>query len=317
MINRREFLGAAAAATLAGCAASPTKEATAVIPIVDTHQHLWDLGRFRLPWLANGGPLAKNHLEQDYVDAFHGAGIAQAVYMEVDVAADQKVAEAEYVLDLCEKAGSPTKAAVIGGRPADPDFAAYLDRFKGDPRVKGVRQVLFSGGALQPDFVRGIRALGERRLRFDLCMPPKDLLDGAKLTELCPETRFVVDHCGNADPKAWMAAPPEPPQHPKDLWRSGMDALAKRPNVVCKISGIVARVPKSGWGPELLAPVVDACLEAFGPDRVVFGSDWPVCTMGAPGARWVAALRDIVRSRPESEQHRLLHANAESFYSLA
>src|SRR5476649_991322 len=108
--------------------------------------------------------------------------------MEVDVAADQKVAEAEYILGLCGSADSLTRAAVIGGRPAEDQFAAYLDRFKGNLRLKGVRQVLFSGGCLEPAFVRGIRALGERNLRFDLCMPPKDLIDGKRLVDLCPDT---------------------------------------------------------------------------------------------------------------------------------
>ncbi|HXX93657.1 MAG TPA: amidohydrolase family protein, partial [Planctomycetota bacterium] len=185
MLNRREFLGTAATVALAGCSNTGTSEASASIPIVDTHQHLWDLGRFRLPWLSERGPLARNHLPADYLEAFRGIPLDQAVYMEVDVAADQKVAEAEYILALCNRPGQPTRAAVIGGRPADDGFAAYLDRFRGKPRLKGVRQVLFTGGCLEPAFVKGIRLLGDRGLSFDLCMPPKDLPDGAKLVDLC------------------------------------------------------------------------------------------------------------------------------------
>jgi predicted TIM-barrel fold metal-dependent hydrolase len=316
-MNRREFLGAAAAVTVAGCATSGQPDDPATIPLVDTHQHLWDLRRLRLPWLVGSGPLSRNYLLEDYAEAFRGVPLAQSVYMEVDVAADQKVKEAEDVLALCERPGSPTRAAVIGGRPADDGFDAYLDRWKGDARVKGVRQVLFSGGCLEPALVRGIRLLGERSLSFDLCMPPKDLSDGAKLVDLCPDTRFVVDHCGNADPKAFMKSPPAKPEHDAEEWKRSMGALARRTNVICKISGIVARVPKPVWGPEHLAPVVNACLESFGPDRVVFGSDWPVCTLGAPAAAWVMALREIIRSRPEEEQRKLLQGNAVRFYSLA
>ena len=315
-MGRREFLAATGAAALAGCAGTPGGEG-GLIPIVDTHQHLWDLDRFRLPWLSGRGPLAKNHLPSDYLEAFRGTGVARAVYMEVDVAADQKVAEAEDVLGLCAAPPSPTRGAVIGGRPAEDGFAAYLDRFKGNPHVKGVRQVLFQGGALAPAFVRGIRLLGERGLCFDLCVPPGGLDDGVKLVDLCPGTRFVVDHCGNADPKAFMKSPLEKPSHDAAAWRRSMDALASRKNVICKISGIVARVPKPSWGPEHLAPIVDACLDAFGPDRSVFGSDWPVCTGGAPGAAWISALREIIRSRPVTDQRKVLHDTAVAFYGLA
>lgn len=315
-LDRRGFLRATAAAALAGCA-GPTAADPGEIPLVDTHQHLWDLERFRLPWLSGRGALAKSHLLGDYLDAFRGVPLAKAVYMEVDVAADQKVAEAEYIIGICEDPSAPTRGAVIGGRPADDDFAAYLDRFKGSRWVKGVRQVLFQGGALAPAFVRGVRLLGERGLSFDLCVPPADLGDGAKLVDLCPGTRFIVDHCGNADPKAFMRSPPEKPAHDADAWRRAMEELARRGNVICKISGIVARVPRPSWGPEHLAPIVDACLDAFGPDRVVFGSDWPVCTMGAPAARWVAALREIIRPRPAADQSKLLHDNAVRFYGLA
>lgn len=313
-INRRTFLGATAAA-LAGCVSTET--AAAEIPIVDTHQHLWDLGRFTLPWLKPGGPLTKNHLLSDYREAFRGVPLAQAVYMEVDVAADQKVAEAEYVLGLCEDPAVPTKGAVIGARIAEEGFAAYLDRFKGNRRLKGVRQVLFSGGTLAPGVVKNVRTLGERNLRFDLCVPPAGLDDGVKLVDLCPDTRFVVDHCGNADPKAFMSSPPSRPEHDAAAWRRSMDALAARKNVICKISGIVARAPKPSWGPEHLAPIVDACLESFGFDRVVFGSDWPVCTLGAPAADWVSALRTILHSRPAADQRKLLHDNAVRLYELA
>src|SRR5579862_2924384 len=141
-------------------------------PITDTHQHLWDLTKFDLPWLAGGGPLATNHLMSDYLREAVGLNVVRTVYMEVDVEPSQHVAEAEYVIDLCRRDDNPMVAAVIGGRPASDDFNAYVDRFKGSPYIKGVRQVLHGGPAgvcLQADFVRGVRLLGEAGLRFDLC----------------------------------------------------------------------------------------------------------------------------------------------------
>src|SRR5437762_2257554 len=154
-----------------------------MIPIVDPHQHLWDLGKFRLPWLAGGGPLAKNHLMSDYLQMTEGLNVVKTVYMEVDVDPTQHIAEAEYVLDLCERPDNPMVGAVIGGRPAEAGFADYIARFEGSPSLKGVRQVLHGdmakGYCLQAEFVRGIRLLGGQGLRFDLCLRSADLLDGA------------------------------------------------------------------------------------------------------------------------------------------
>ena len=94
-----------------------------------------------------------------------------------------------------------------------------------------------------------------------------------------------------------------------------MAALGEREHVVCKISGIIARAPE-GWSADSLAPTVNHCLDSFGPDRVVFGGDWPVCTLGAPLSKWIASLRRIIKDRPESLQRKLLHDNAERIYRL-
>ncbi len=121
----------------------------------------------------------------------------------------------------------------------------------------------------------------------------------------------MLDHCGNADPKAFR-----PPGRAAEGWKRAIERLAKRPNLICKISGIVARVKKGEWGPEDLAPIVNHCLDAFGPDRVVFASDWPVCTRGASLKEWVTALRQIITSRPMADQRKLLHENAAAFYGV-
>jgi len=159
--------------------------------------------------------------------------------------------------------------------------------------------------------------LGKRGLSFDLCMRPNELDDGVKLAELCEDTRFVVDHCGNADPNVFVpnAKSDKPLSHSPVQWKRSMEKLAGCPNTICKISGIVARAPK-GWKTELLAPVVNFCLDTFGSDRVVFGSDWPVCLLGAELQQWVAALREIVASRPKGDQLKLWSGNAVKFYSL-
>jgi len=297
-----------------------------MLPIIDTHQHLWDLNEFTLPWLDGAPTINQSYLQSDYAAATAGLNVVKAVYMEVDVAPAQQVAEARYIIEQCERDDTPTVGAVISGRPASDEFAAYITQFKGSPYIKGVRQVLHgpstpAGYCLQPTFVQSIQLLGELGMSFDLCLRAGELADAVKLVEQCPETRFVVDHCGNANPNiiAGEAADESGGArlHTRQQWLDDMQALAARPNVICKISGIVASATPGQWNAATLAPTVNHCLNAFGPDRVVFGGDWPVCTLVASYREWVTALREIIAERSEAEQRKLLHDNAERFYGLA
>jgi predicted TIM-barrel fold metal-dependent hydrolase len=295
------------------------------IAIIDCHQHLWDLTKFKLLWIKPNTLLGRSYVMQDYLAAIEGTGIKHSVYMEVDVEPSQQQAEAEHLIEICKSGKAPTIAAVISGRPAAETFRDYITPFKSSPYIKGVRQVLHGGGTpagycLQDTFIRGIRLLGELQMSFDLCLRPRELSDGAKLAEKCSDTRFIVDHCGNADPKVFFKSSDPRRQdakidHDADAWRRDMERLAANKNVICKISGIVARVPKE-WSADDLAPIVNHCLDTFGPERVVFGSDWPVCLNGAPLRDWVAALRQIIAARPATQQKALLRDNAARFYGL-
>ena len=260
-------------------------------------------------------------MTKDYLAATRGMDMVKPAYMGVDVSPKQQHAEAEHVISLSRNPRHPTTAAVISGRPASEDFRKHILTYKGTPYIKEVRQVLQvpgtpPGHCLGPVFVRSVRLLGELNMSFDLCMRPAELGDGAKLAGLCPDTRLILDYCGNADPKAFIKAPAEKPWHERESWKRDLAALARRPNVVCKISGIVVRAPNPRWTPDHLAPIVNHCLDEFGPDRVVFGSDWPVCTLTASLGDWVRALKVILRSRPVEMQRKLFHDNAQRLYGL-
>lgn len=333
-INRRQFVRQTARAAFgAGSLGALRKAALAKdgkpavrldsLPIIDTHQHLWDLTKLRLPWLNSAGHLNRSHVTKDYLEAVHGLNLQQAVYMEVAVDPPLQLAEAEYVVELCQRKDNPTCAAVIGGRPASEGFKQYIERFKGSPYIKGVRHIARDEETRQSlwakkEFIQGIRLLGEMGMSFDLCMPPSELLNAAKLVDQCPVTRFILDHCGNADPKAFRRRRRngETPRHDPEQWRRDLGELAQRKQVVCKISGIVASAPEK-WSAEDLAPIVNHCINVFGPDRVMFASDWPVCTRKATLRQWVEALWEIIRDRDESLQRKLLHDNAMQFYGLA
>lgn len=307
-LNRRQFVQSLAAVSVATTAGAVLAESPPM-PIIDTHQHLWDLKRFRLAWIKDGTPLAHNHLLADYRKATEGLNVVKTIYMEVDVDPAQQDAEADYVLDLCRQPETRMAGAVISGRPASDGFRKYISRFKDSPFIKGVRQVLHgvpAGTCLDPKYAQGVRYLGELGLSFDLCLRPEELLDGARLINRCPGTRFILDHCGNGNVQ----------ERDRSAWQRGMAEVARRKNVVCKVSGIVASARPGAWTADDLAPIVNHTLEVFGPDRVMFGGDWPVCTLTATFRQWVEALRTIVRDRKVEEQRKLFHDNAVKCYGL-
>jgi predicted TIM-barrel fold metal-dependent hydrolase len=328
MNSRRQFLSTSAAAAIAVAlnetVNASANEAAADIPIVDTHQHLWDLSQVQPPWLS-GAPkiLSQTYGLAEYAKATEGLNVVQAVYMEVDVAPEDQVKEADTLLEICRSKKGPTVAAVISGRPGQETFAPYIRRYAKDKEIKGVRQVLHAETAekamcLKPQFVASIKLLGELGLSFDLCMRAGELSDGLTLAKQCPGTRFIVDHCGNADPSVFLKnAAGDKPTHDPQKWRDDIRALADQENVICKISGIIARAPKGVAFVESLAPIVNHCLDSFGADRVVFGGDWPVCLLGGSYKDWVTTLRQIISSRPIADQKKLLHENARKFYGLS
>lgn len=310
---RRHFLQRTAAVVLAAGTPVPSRpDGPGMMPIIDTHQHLWDLSRFRLPWLKGAPTLDRSFLVEDYRRATEGLGVVASVYMEVDVEPAQQVAEADYVLDLIRRGETPMLGAVISGRPESDDFGAYLARYKDRPAIKGLRRVLHAaetprGHCLDARFIAGIRLLGRMGLSFDLCMRPQELGDAVRLVDACPDTAFILDHCGNASIRA------------KDLsdWKADTGRLAERKNVACKVSGIVASAAPGPWTADDLAPIVDHVRERFGPDRLVFGGDWPVCTLAATYRQWVEALRRIIADWPVADQKKLLHDNAIRVYRLS
>lgn len=326
--NRREAirtLAAASAGFLASACktlhpgAKPVSSAPSSL-IIDAHQHLWDLDQLHLPWLQEADPkIAKNFLPGDYQQATEGLPV-RAVYMEVAVADDQLDWEAKLVQDLIASKSSQTFAAVLSGRPAEPDFGDYLDRCMDKGTLKGIRRILHvpetpRGTCLEAEFIKGVQLLGKRDLTFDVCIRARELPDLVKLASECPDTQFVLDHCGNADPKAFQSNPASKPAHSAAEWLKSMEAIARKPNVACKISGIIEPM-SAGWAPEDLAPVVNHCLDAFGSDRVLFSSNWPVCLLGGSLRQWVDALAKITENRSAEDRAKLWAGNATRIYKL-
>ncbi len=310
LTNRREF-SAVVIGTMASLAHRNQTNSAEYSPIIDTHQHLWDLTNLRLRWIGKGSVLDRNFLPSDFAEATAGLGIAQAVYMEVAVVPEDQTKEAKWVSDLCASKSGPTRSAIISGQPDSADFSAYLDQFKGNTYIKGLRcgvqtEPAKPGKVVSEGFIKGIRELGQRNLSFDLNMGGEDLETGLALVKACPETRFIMDHCGNPDVR----------KPPSAKWLAGIRDLATKPNISAKISGIIARVHKEKPLVPQLSPFVNHVWDSFGPDRVVFGGDWPVCLNGGTYAQWVSTLREIAAKRSNTDQQKLFHDNALRVYRL-
>lgn len=289
-----------------------------MLPLVDTHQHLWDLEKLTLPWLEGLEVLNKSHLMDDYLKATAHQNVVKTVYMEVNAARTHRELEVEWVTELCQAPSNPMAGAVIAGEPQTADFKTWVNRHKNNPYIKGIRSVLHvphtpRGFCLDEKFMAGVRYLGEVGWLFDVCIRPAELNDVRRLVQKCPETLFVLDHCGNADPNIVRAKGAE--NQERTAWLDGISKLAEQPNVICKISGIVARATEP-WSAQDLAPTINHCLNAFGAERVVFGGDWPVCLLGASFEQWATALRKIIQARSQTEQKKLLSENALRIYQL-
>lgn len=296
-----------------------------LIPIVDTHQHLWDLELLRPPWLASVDDLLnRSYTAEIYDHEAQGTGIVQAVYMEVDVAIPDRPQERELISKLCIKKDTRTTAAVFSGSVDNYSFLDDLVEIGRHKSCRGIRQLLHPptvarGTLLSEQFSSGLTRLADAGLLFDICIRPRELADVIHVAKNHPNNTFVLDHCGNADPKVVSgqtgASEDVVYAHERQQWLDDMAGIGQESNVVCKISGIVARA-KSGWAARDLSPTVNHCIDCFGEDRVVFGSDWPVCVPTTPLSGWVSALREIVSDRSERLQHKLLYQNAQRIYRL-
>lgn len=274
--------------------------------IIDTHLHLVYPDRFSYPWLADAPAINKPWHAEDYVAEARGLGIEGALHMEVDVAEGDMLAETEFMLGV----DPVVIGAIAACRPEDDGFDAFLDRLAAfGPGVKGLRRVLH----VPPDelsdsrlFEANLRLLAARGLTFDLCVRTDQADIACRLADAAPQVQFVLDHCLIPDIAGGDIA----------IWKAAIDKVAARPNVAVKISGVVAYAGPD-WTVETLRPWVEHAITTFGWERVVWGSDHPVCTLTANLTRWVEAAKTLVAGASADEQAALFHANAERIYRIA
>lgn len=281
--------------------------------LIDTHLHLIDKTALNYPWLASAPALDRDYLFATYRQEAERCGISSALHMEADAAPDLMHAETEYIQKTARESGGFIKGAIVSCRPEDAGFSDDLQQQRSNGLVKGFRRVLHvmpDDFSAQPLFRNNIRQIQGSGLTFDLCVLPHQLDKAAALADVAPDMTFILDHCGIPDIKSGAL----------ESWKKGISELSKRKNVVAKISGVVAYCNADSWNVGTLRPYVEHVIDAFGWDRVVWGSDWPVCTLASPAGGglsvWVAATHALLEGCSESEKTKLLSENARRIWKL-
>ncbi|MCG8352346.1 MAG: amidohydrolase family protein [Chloroflexales bacterium] len=280
-------------------------------PLVDAHVHLWNPQSLRIPWLDDSPLLNQNYDMSDFQSHTTEIEVEAIVYVQVDVVPDQALIEVFLVREQALR--DPRIQAIVAWAPLEegPQIRSYLDRLvEIDPRIKGVRRIL-QGEAdpafcLQPHFVQGVQLLAEYDLSFDICIYHHQLAAVIELVRQCPKVRFMLDHIGKPAIKDQVFDP----------WRAQIEELAAFPNVQCKLSGLVTEADHQHWKSADLAPYVDHVLAAFGEDRVLFGSDWPVVLLASDYQRWAATLDELTAHLLPAARQKLWADNARCFYRL-
>lgn len=276
-------------------------------PIIDSHLHLWDPQRLSYPWLFD--PLDRAFLPTDFRAASAGVEIEALVFLECGAAVEQTFAEAEQVLAWARE--EPRIAAMVCNAALETGDAvrADLERLAGMDKVRGIRRIYQDepdpAYCLRPDFVAGVRALADYGLSFDLCLKHPQLQATIGLADACPNVPMVLDHIAKPGIAKGLMQP----------WADQMRELARRENVVCKLSG-VATEAAADWTPATLRPYMEVALEAFGPSRIMFGGDWPVSTLAITYPAWVALVDEVIADLSEAEQRQIYRDTARAFYRL-
>lgn len=278
---------------------------------IDSHHHLWTYDASQYPWIDDSIDDSKSILKRSFlVDELNQVAQDHSIERFITVQARQSLVETRDLLAIA--ATQPRIAGVVGWVPfADPDVAASLETFAANPLICGMRHVVqdepddrFLDRA---DFNRGIRFLAGTGLVFDLLVFPRQLPAAIDFADRHPDINMVLDH---------IAKPAIRAAEIDHTWERDFRDLARRPHVACKFSGLATEVRDEQWSLDTIRPYWDIALDAFGTDRLMYGSDWPVCLLATTYARWLDAVTTLASSLSDTEQQRFFAQNADQAYSI-
>ena len=273
---------------------------------VDAHQHFWRYRPETHGWIDERmQTLKRDFLPADLEPLLRGEAFSGCVAVQ----ASQSLDETRFLLELAES--HAFVQAVVGWvdlRAAD--LERQLESFAGRERLRGVRHIAQDeaddGWLAREDVIRGVGTLRRHGLVYDILVYPRQLESAIALARALPDQRFVLDH----------VAKPEIARGRLDPWRTDLRRLAELPNVACKLSGLATEARWYGWTAADFRPYLDVALDAFGPGRLMFGSDWPVCLLAGSYADVVGLARGAIAALSRDEQDAVLGGNAARFYGL-
>lgn len=274
--------------------------------ITDSHQHFWQVGRFDYPWMSSDlGVLYRDYLPDDLAPILARNGVTETVLVQ----ASNSVAESRWLLDLAD--AHSFIAGVVGWVDLASDkIDAQLDELCAHPKFKGVRHLVESepqdDWLIRPAILSGLKKLSGLGLSYDLLVHTRHLQYVPQVADSCPDLRLVIDH---------MAKPPIARNEIKE-WSEALKPVAHYPNIHCKLSGLVTEANWGSWQTNDLRPYVDYVLELFGPDRMMFGSDYPVCLLAASYDIVLESFQELLRGLSDSDRDKIFSKNAARFYRL-
>ena len=279
-------------------------------PIIDSHIHLLDQKRFGYAWSSGAPALKRDWTPDDLAASARPYEIEGLVFVEVDVDMPQYLDEGEWVDELARRdprlLGAVVCLPLERGRAIEPE----IEKIAKLASVRGVRRLIQN----QPDpeyvlrqgFLEAIRLLPQYGLSFDVCIFHAQAANTLKMMRACPGVAFVLDHIGKPGIKMGLLDP----------WRQHIREMAALPNVVCKLSGVTTEADHRGWTRDQLRPYIDHVVECFGPDRILYGGDWPVSELAGTYLQWLATLDWATAGFSPADKRKLFRDNAVKAYRL-
>jgi L-fuconolactonase len=269
--------------------------------MIDAHQHFWQLGRFDYPWMTKDlGVLYRDYLPTDLAPILQQNHITHTVLVQ----ASNSIAESQWLLNLAD--ANDFIAGVVGWV----DLTSPEIEIPAHPKFKGVRHLVESEPndewLIRPIVLSGLQKLASLGLSYDLLVHTRHLKHVRVVAETCPDLKLVIDH---------LAKPPIA-RNEIDEWSNAFKPLARYPNIHCKLSGLVTEANWTSWRADDLRPYVDCALESFGPERMMFGSDYPVCLLAASYDRVLDAFLKILKDLSDADREKIFADNAAEFYRL-
>ncbi|HUQ38243.1 MAG TPA: amidohydrolase family protein [Aestuariivirga sp.] len=280
-------------------------------PIVDAHVHLYDVKRLSYGWLAGVPKINRTYGLSDFDAARGPVAVDKLVFAEVAVDPGLHLGEAAFIQELADR--NPRLCGIVAHLPLEKGVSVEADilALKKLRNVCGIRRLIETernpAFCLEPDFLGGLRLLPKYNLTFDICIKHTAMAYALELVKRCPEVSFVLDHIGKPDIKNGLREP----------WWSQIRELAKYPNVVCKVSGVITEADHQKWKASQVKPYVAHVIESFGFERVMYGSDWTVSELSHAYPAWVGIIDEVVSGASEAELRNLYRNTAIRTYGLA